>query len=61
MNLVCISHPRYRGVETPLLSCKTCCSIHVASIKEWQKSKSESEAPRREQFEHNLIKKKPMR
>lgn len=37
MNLVCIRHPKYKGINTPDLMCKQCCSIYVASIKQEQK------------------------
>ena len=33
-NLVCFKHPQYRGVDSPVLSCKTCCSIFIAAVKE---------------------------
>jgi len=29
-NIVCIKHPRYKGKGTPVLSCKTCCSLFIA-------------------------------
>ncbi len=31
--LVCFKHPRYVGHESPVLSCKACCSIFIAEIK----------------------------
>jgi len=31
--VVCIRHPKYEGKESPVLSCKTCCSIFIAAIK----------------------------
>lgn len=31
--LVCIKHPKYDGKESPVLSCKTCCSTFVAALK----------------------------
>lgn len=31
--VVCIKHPKYDGKESPVLSCKTCCSTFVAAIK----------------------------
>jgi hypothetical protein len=33
MKLVCIKHPTYDGESSPILSCKACCSIFIASIK----------------------------
>jgi hypothetical protein len=37
-NIVCLRHPRYDGVDSPDLSCKTCCSKFVAKIREDQKN-----------------------
>lgn len=31
--LVCFKHPEYVGNESPVLSCKACCSIFIAEIK----------------------------
>ena len=33
MNLTCIRHPRYAGVAAPILSCKACCVIFLASLR----------------------------
>jgi len=33
MSVVCFSHPKYRGVESPVLACKTCCTLYVEKIK----------------------------
>ena len=30
----CFKHPQYDGSEAPVLSCKTCCGIFVAVVKE---------------------------
>jgi hypothetical protein len=30
----CFKHPQYSGAEAPVLSCKTCCGIFVAVVKE---------------------------
>lgn len=32
-NLICMSHPKYNGKDSPVLSCKTCCSIFIQLIK----------------------------
>jgi hypothetical protein len=29
-NIVCIRHPMYSGLESPVLSCKFCCSKFLA-------------------------------
>lgn len=34
MNLVCIRHPHYDGNTSPVLTCKTCCSLYIAVVKE---------------------------
>ena len=31
---ICIKHPKYNGLESPVLSCSTCCSLYVHAIKE---------------------------
>ena len=36
MNLVCIRHPEYDGVASPVLSCKVCCSILLAEVRSRQ-------------------------
>ena len=33
-NLYCFKHPQYRGDGAPVLSCKTCCGIFIALVKE---------------------------
>lgn len=37
-SLVCFSHPQYKGVEAPVLSCKSCCAIFVAAVKQQAES-----------------------
>lgn len=34
--IVCLYHPRYRGINAPKLSCKTCCKIYVDRVKNHQ-------------------------
>lgn len=36
--VVCFKHPQYRGESAPDLSCKMCCSMFVARIREDQLS-----------------------
>lgn len=45
-NLYCFKHPEYRGEGSPILSCKTCCSIFISLIKEQNASQQGSMAPR---------------
>ncbi len=33
MNLICFRHPDYVGTSSPVLSCKTCCSLFLAELK----------------------------
>jgi hypothetical protein len=33
-NVVCIKHREYDGSTSPVLSCKTCCGIFIAKVKE---------------------------
>lgn len=33
MNLICFRHPDYDGTSSPVLSCKTCCSLFLAELK----------------------------
>jgi hypothetical protein len=33
MNLICFRHPEYQGTSSPVLSCKTCCTIFLAVLK----------------------------
>ncbi len=33
-NVVCIQHREYDGTTSPVLSCKTCCGIFIAQVKE---------------------------
>lgn len=33
MEVICISHPKYKGESPPVLSCKTCCGLFIAAIK----------------------------
>lgn len=40
----CFRHPQYDGSESPVLSCKTCCGIFVAAVKE-QAAKLSSSDP----------------
>ncbi|MEN9835120.1 MAG: hypothetical protein RL011_1313 [Pseudomonadota bacterium] len=30
MNMRCIKHPEYRGKTSPVLACRTCCSMFLA-------------------------------
>lgn len=32
-SISCIKHPRYNGKTSPVLSCKTCCSLFIHNIK----------------------------
>ena len=34
MNLICFKHPEYAGSSAPVLSCKVCCGLFIAVIKE---------------------------
>lgn len=34
MNIVCIRHPHYTGSSSPVLTCKTCCSLYISAVKE---------------------------
>ncbi len=38
-NLFCLKHPSYKGEKSPDLSCKTCCSMFVAKIRNEQAAK----------------------
>lgn|GEM_PF-1517420 len=40
----CFKHPHYNGSEAPILSCKTCCGIFVAEVKQ-QAQKMTSPSP----------------
>ena len=31
--IYCFRHPEYDGKDSPVLSCKTCCGIFVATLK----------------------------
>ena len=33
MNLICFRHPDYDGTSSPVLACKTCCSLFLAELK----------------------------
>ena len=33
MNLICLKHPSYDGESSPVLACKTCCSIFIGVIR----------------------------
>ena len=33
-NVYCFKHPEYRGASSPVISCKTCCSIYISVVKE---------------------------
>jgi hypothetical protein len=45
MNLICFSHPSYQGTSSPVLSCKTCCSIFLATLKRQTEAKSAKVTP----------------
>ena len=32
--LICFKHKTYDGTSAPVISCKTCCSIFLKSVKE---------------------------
>lgn len=59
MNVICFRHPEYQGTTTPVLSCKTCCSLFIAAIKAktpvkvdadmWLKEKSREAVATREE------------
>lgn len=34
--IICINHRQYRGESAPILSCKACCGIFIAKLKENQ-------------------------
>lgn len=58
VNLICLKHQNYSGTTPPTLSCKTCCHIFVARLRdlaakgragedgrEWLAQKSQKETP----------------
>ena len=45
-NVYCFKHHDYRGEGTPVLSCKTCCSLFIAVIKEQNASSQAPLAPK---------------
>jgi len=45
--IVCIKHPEYDGGNAPVLSCKTCCSLFLAELKNRQASEHGTTDPQR--------------
>lgn len=45
MNLICIRHPHYDGNSSPVLTCKTCCSLYIAAVKEKNGMSSPGQKP----------------
>jgi hypothetical protein len=40
-NLICFTHPHYHGESSPDLTCKVCCSLFVAKIRDEQRLETE--------------------
>ena len=45
MNIVCIRHPHYTGSGSPVLTCKTCCSLYISVVKEKNYGSDATESP----------------